>query len=303
MNKKNKLLLSSVGLLLVSGFAATASTFAWFTTVRSASVNFSSATITTNNAGLEVKYNDSKSYSTMSATNDGNNITLTGGNKVTDISGNGVNFYKPTWNAKSLESNLIADKIDKINYKTKKGADKYFVDFALDITRTGSTTGQSVDEDVNGLMVFLGSNTRITAKDPAKPADVQAVKAARLAVVDADDNVVRTLSPETETTYSFIEEKAGAVKEVYGLDGYGFKDYGTGEVQNSFPVTGSNVDAVKDSALIADLSWDTEGKAIKTVTLNFRAWIEGTDKDAINIAIGGVFNIELDIYALEVAKQ
>ena len=28
-----------------------------------------------------------------------NNLTLVGGNPITDISGNGINFFKPTWSA------------------------------------------------------------------------------------------------------------------------------------------------------------------------------------------------------------
>ena len=46
MNNKNKILLTSVGLAMLSGIAATSSTFAWFTTTRTASVSYSSATVT-----------------------------------------------------------------------------------------------------------------------------------------------------------------------------------------------------------------------------------------------------------------
>lgn len=302
MNKKNKLLLSSVGLLLVSGFAATASTFAWFTTVRSASVNFSSATVTTNNAGLEVKFNPGKSYSNMSATGTNNVISLTGANKVTDISGDGVNFFKPVWNAKSIntEDGLTADSITEIDYTAGNKANGYFVDFALDISRTSPVEGQPIDPLANGLKVFLGENTRITPKTVGSSKDEQAVKAARMAVVNSENKVVQYYSPVEETSYKYLKTGTGSI---YGLPGFEQATKLAADVRTSFPPTSNEVSSVEKQALIADLTWTAKGDVISTVTLNFRAWIEGTDTDAINSAIGGVFNIELDIYALEVAKQ
>ena len=54
MNKKNKVLLASVGLAIFSGIAATSTTFAWFTTTQNASLSFNSATVETQDNNLNV---------------------------------------------------------------------------------------------------------------------------------------------------------------------------------------------------------------------------------------------------------
>jgi hypothetical protein len=56
MNKKNKVLLGAIGLVLLSGIAATSSTFAWFTTVRTASISYSEATVQASDGNLAIEY-------------------------------------------------------------------------------------------------------------------------------------------------------------------------------------------------------------------------------------------------------
>ncbi|MDD3389646.1 MAG: hypothetical protein PHP09_04230, partial [Bacilli bacterium] len=56
MNKNKKLLLSSVGLAVLSGIAATGSTFAWFTTTRTATISYTSATVVSKQSNLKITY-------------------------------------------------------------------------------------------------------------------------------------------------------------------------------------------------------------------------------------------------------
>ena len=112
MNKKNKVLLTSVGLALLSGIAATGSTFAWFTTTRTASVSYSKATVKSGQSNLLIDY--VSSLNTMTESQAGSLLTLTGGNMVTDISGNGLNFYKPVWSANPA----IASSINEVVFSS-----------------------------------------------------------------------------------------------------------------------------------------------------------------------------------------
>ena len=99
MNKKNKVLLGAIGLVLLSGIAATSSTFAWFTTVRTASISYSEATVQSSDGNLAIDYQSSLNTWSGAPTYDAeaNKVTIAGANKVTDISGDGKTFYKPVW--------------------------------------------------------------------------------------------------------------------------------------------------------------------------------------------------------------
>jgi len=57
--QKNKVLLGAIGLVLLSGIAATSSTFAWFTTVRTASISYSKATVQSSDGNLAIEYKSS----------------------------------------------------------------------------------------------------------------------------------------------------------------------------------------------------------------------------------------------------
>ena len=201
MNKKNKVLLTIMGLVVLSGIAATSSTFAWFTTVRSASISYSSATVETQDNDLSVHY--VSSLNTMTATtndyvNDGktvNNVVLSGGNKVTDISGDGIDFYKPVWKANTYGGGQVADRIDDITLAAAGDADGYLIDFTLTIARGSGA------QSTNDLNVYFDAGTAVTAAS-ADAADVAAVKAVRMAAIKGGAAFYH-YSPEAETTYNY----------------------------------------------------------------------------------------------------
>lgn len=279
MKNKKQLILSLLALVLVSGLAATSSTFAWFTSTRTASLTFSSATVENRSSDLKVSYVGSQNtFTTVDPT--ANAIVLTGGNRVTDISGNGVNFYKPVWS--STED--VASVINLVST-----ADGYYIDMLLKVERT------STNANPKGLKVYLGENTVIAPVDGGNTKDVDAVKASRMAVVGYDDAlranpVVKHLyAPAVEASPKYLIANAAA--SAYNLNGYELVS-ATELKSDAFVTETLQADATYE---IADLMTASEAY------VGFRFWIEGTDAETINDkALGGMFKVNLDVYSLEV---
>lgn len=401
---KNKKILVGFALIAASGAAAVSSTFAWFTTNRSASIVFKDATIRNRSANLNVSYVSSFNSMIVSEGVDSfgdPKIDLTidrsveEAQYVTDISGNGLEFYKIGWSAIKNEN---TDRLDGVSSK-KAGeihevtprlpetidqddeglsADGFLIDFTLKVSRDNIATD-------HGLLVYLGQDTRITPRveklsdfndtvvlNPETNEDevvetahqkylkqqmknVNAAKAARLAVNDpinkenifiyAQDAEDETLMPQ----YMFLDQDKPLEpsRAAYGLDGFGLNELNEvrsgsvheltdindkkgqvvtvvaedGDPAHNFDFVSGfksylNLSQVEEVVvdndgndlpaweqpynygLIADLSTGNATEAF----VNFRMWIEGTDTDAINNVVGGVFNLELDIYTIEILK-
>ena len=282
MNKKNKVLITSIGLALFSGIAATSSTFAWFSAVQNASVSFNSAEVQYEENDLSVAYKSSLNTG-ITAGGTENALTLTGANMVTDISGNGLNFYKPLWDAAlDTPSARVAYDIDQLATAVAGDADGYFVDFTLTISRT--STGD------NGMKVYLGSGSGIAPVTASDDEDEQAVLGARLAVIDASNALLLTYAP-ADVSHSYIVAATG--EELYGVS-----DFDTASTTAVSSFTNYATVALANAAsavVIADLSTAT------SADVTFRAWLEGEDADTINDAIGGIFKINLNLYGLSVA--
>lgn len=279
MNKKNKVLITSIGLALFSGIAATSSTFAWFSAVQNASVSFNSATVEYEENNLSVAYKSSLNTG-ITAGGTANALTLTGANMVTDISGNGLNFYKPLWNA-ALDSPSARVAYDIVQVG-ETVADGYYIDFTLTISRSSIGT--------SGMKVYLGNGTEIAAVTSADSEDEQAVLGSRLAVLDSLGTVILVYAPDADGSYNYITPATG--ESLYSVAD--FDSVALTGVVNSFATYTTVTAADAGTVAIADLSTAT------TADVTFRAWLEGEDADTINDAIGGVFNIVLKIYGLSV---
>ncbi|OQC50066.1 MAG: hypothetical protein BWX57_00511 [Tenericutes bacterium ADurb.Bin024] len=280
MNKKNKLLLGAIGLVLLSGIAATSSTFAWFTTVRTASISYSEATVQSSDGNLAIDYQSSLNTWSGSPTYDANTnkVTIAGANKVTDISGDGKTFYKPVWTTPVT----AASAINSVPTSGSAGvADGFYVDFTIRLSRSNA-----VGE--NGLKVYLGTGTAIAPKDGGNVEDTGAVQAARLAVLDSLGNVKVRWAPEQETTPKYITTGTGPL---YGVSGY---ETVTDSTYKYGTITSAANMAAADSAgfLVADLSKGVANEA----NVTFRIWLEGEDVHCVNAIIGGVFNVNIALY-------
>ena len=280
MNKKNKVLLGAIGLVLLSGIAATSSTFAWFTTVRTASISYSEATVQSSDGNLAIEYKSSLNTwsGTPSYDEEANKVTIAGANKVTDISGDGKTFYKPVWTTPVS----AASSIETVPTTGDPGvADGFYIDFTVGLRRDNA-----VDE--NGLKVYLGSGTTIAPKNPEDPKDKGAVKAARLAVIDHEGDVKVRWAPEQETDPKYITTGDG---ELYGVSD--FKTTTDSTYKHGAITSADSMDDADDAGfLVCDLSKNVATE--RDVT--FRIWLEGEDSDCDNDILGGVFNVNIALY-------
>lgn len=277
MNKNKKLLLSSVGLAVLSGIAATGSTFAWFTTTRTATISYTSATVVSKQSNLKITYVSSNdTFASVPEAGPVSSLSLVGGMDITDISGDGLNFYKPVWSA-------TAGTASAINAVTESVGN--WVEFTVTISR----------DNVTGMKVYLGAGTSITPKT-ANAQDLKAVAASRLAVINVDtpaSPVVECIYTPSDASHSYLTT-AAAGTAVYGIDGYTKGTY-AGDLVTGTLATQTTIGAA-DAAktLVADLSTET------SADVTFRAWLEGEDTDAINEAIHGVFDINISLFGLDV---
>lgn len=278
MNKKNKVLLSTIGLVLLSGIAATGSTFAWFTSVRTASINFNDATVETKSGNLVIAYKNTGDAGGIIPSQTGNVLTLTGSNKITDVSGDGVDFYKPVW---ANSNSTVASVINAVT--TSVG---HYVEFGITVSRSNAAVANG-----NGLKVYLGTGTTITGKVDAanQVLNDSVVPATRLAVVDASDAVKLRWAPVAELTPKYLTNTPGSA---YGLTTHTLFDDSNLQV-GAFP---PDLTVIAASAYeVADLTG-----AVTSADLTFRVWIEGTDAQTVNAIIGGVISVNIALYALEV---
>ena len=161
MKLRSKLLLSATCLLTISVAATATSAYAWFVSNRQASVTINSATIKTNATNLKIAgvakdatNGDTAAFSTGAVAG---GLTASTDITATDISGDGVNFYKPklapdfgvlksdpataTYNATSISSVTNSDK------------NTYYHQFKLTFSQDNA--------DVN-TGVFLSSESKVS---------------------------------------------------------------------------------------------------------------------------------------------
>jgi len=283
MNKKNKVLLGAIGLVLLSGIAATSSTFAWFTTVRTASISYSEATVQSSDGNLAIEYVSSLNTwsGTPSYNKEANKVTIAGANKVTDISGDGKTFYKPVWTTPVSTASSI-ETVPTTGSPGVAVADGFYIDFTVRLSRDN-------DVDENGLKVYLGDGTTIAPRDPENPEDTGAVKAARLAVIDHKGDVKVRWAPEEEEGAKYITTAtAGSLYGVSGFETTTDLNYKHGAITSA-----ESMDDADDAGfLVADLSKDVANEA----NVTFRIWLEGEDEHCNNAILGGVFNVNIALY-------
>ena len=277
MNKNKKILLSSVGLAVLSGIAATGSTFAWFTTTRTATISYTSATVISKQSNLRVTYVSSNdTFDPAPVAGPTNSLTLNGGMNITDISGDGLNFYKPVWSA----TEDIASAINPVSESVGN-----WVEFTVTISR----------DNLTGMKVYLGEGTSITPKTTDDVEDLKAIAASRLAVINVDTPatpVVECIYTPSDATHSYLTTVTPGTS-IYGIDGYTTANFSGDLVTGTLETQTTIATADAAGALVADLSTET------SADVTFRAWLEGEDLDAVNAAISGVFDINIALFGLD----
>jgi hypothetical protein len=190
-----------------------------------------------------------------------------------------LKFYKPVWATPVSTAASVKD--------VSATADGYFVDFTVNLKRDNAKAEP-------GFKVYLGSGTKIAGKDNAdttiKALNDSVVPATRLAVISNNIVDIRW-APVAESTPSYIvADAAGTYKTVSG-----YKEQSDGALISGPILDYDNViDADAAGVLVADL-----GTGVATsIDVTFRTWIEGEDDDCINNIIGGIYNLEIDLYTL-----
>ena len=108
MKLRSKLLLSATCLLTISVAATATSAYAWFVSNRQATVAINNANVKTNATNLKIAgvtqaTGDTASFDTTAVSGALNPVTSAV--TITDISGNGKDFYKPELPAVAVASN------------------------------------------------------------------------------------------------------------------------------------------------------------------------------------------------------
>lgn len=280
MKTRNKLILSATAMLALSMGAMITGTVAWFTATRQATVNLSNVKVVSTQGDLQVELVGTP-YTVDTSVQ--GTLGLTGTDVVTDVSSNGITFYKPAFYDSLSTQALYIDDVT--------AEEDHFVDFQLTISRSDPT-------NTAGFLVYLGANSVIEAYDELEPADVAAANSARVSILNQARDARKFLwAPvDDETSYSFIEAGTGPI---YGVSGYDLadaeleSDFHAGVIATHTGINGTNDGHTGgDSPVIADLT--TAGSEVITV----RIWIEGTDSDCTNDAKNGFFTLTLDLYAL-----
>jgi len=289
MKKRTKRIGTVITLLCMSAIAATSGTLAWFSAVRTAYVTYSDAEIYQSQANLNVTFKNSlNSLADSTETTTTTTITLSGTNSITDISGNGINFYRPMWNCNYDAANSM-----KVIPMSNAGdADGHYVDFTLNF-------GRSPGEEDKDMHIFFGVGTALTPLDAGNQKDVDTIKALRMAVIGYDNGISETGTPQLKILYApeaetdpiyIIEDAAGLA---YGLSGYKLKDASTELKSHAFATKYTVAEAQANYPEIAVLT-----ASATNTDVTFRFWIEGTDEHCEDAIIGGKFKITLDIYSL-----
>lgn len=321
MKTKTKLLAALSAALAATAAVATTGTFAWFTTTRTATVNFTNTSVYNQAGNLKMKYikvdssttNDSSSGFVTSA-----NITGLAGSasaNITDISGNGKTFYKPNWKPGS-EGSVTSD-TTATAITTNSETAHYFITFQLRFENDGS----------KGLDLYLNNETLLSAvtnvasdapegtADPAAWATAQngkntaALKATRVAFWSTSSAAESTLAcvwqqDETDagTGYKFLTADAAGV--AYGATGSTVTGYTLSTVDPAKFHTGITWPAVQKGftaangqklGTVAANDGTNNGYLVVTVSI----WMEGSLSTCSNGCIGGRVSAAFKFAALD----
>ena len=293
MKLRSKLLLSATCLLTISVAATATSAYAWFISNRQATVAINNATVKTNATNLKIT-GVSTQNGTVSNPIDNKSTTITSTVTATDISGNGIKFYKPRLSpGYNGTTNYKALKIEEV-----KPEQNYYHEFSLNFsqTNTGVKTG-----------VYLGSGS--TVKSTKKP---DLPKAARIAFsTDNFTNVKLYLAPagaeqtfflkktsdtEVDMKPTLATEVVGAFTEIsnFSTDNSGYK------YSAALPTTNDDVtDATdKDNKPKSTFYLGELSSSITTLTVKIRIWFEGMDKNCITDYIADDLSANLNFYGV-----
>lgn len=294
MNNKAKLLLGLTSILAVSGAVAATSTFAWFTTTRTAQVNVTSMTVYNTASKLKIAYSAVTDGGADSGSVSGtNNLKVVGTTnaKITDLSGDGHTLYRPDWvpGGEGTTASSIAA-------KTNSSGNYYYLRFGMTFTNEGNVATD----------VYLNSGSSVfghiaDGESEATAASKLAAQATRVAFMDGDTVLTNwqydTTDGTTLASYSYLA--TGGTTPAYGVSGYQLATPTAKKfVMGDFHAVSSNFNTSGDydNQKLCSLAASGASGDAKTITVTI--WIEGSLVAAKNAAIGGLVDAKIYIAAI-----
>lgn len=293
MNNKAKLLLGLTSILAVSGAVAATSTFAWFTTTRTAQVNITSATVYSSTAKLQIAYSSVTDGGADSGTVTGTNLLSVVGTtkaKMTDISGDGHTMYRPDW--LPGQEGVSASSIGTL---TNSSGNYYYLRFGMTLTNVGNAA----------MTVYLNTGSKVFAHVPdggtATDESKLAAKATRIAFLDGDTVISNwqfdTTDGTAATSYKYLTTGGSGA---YNVTGY---QLATPTASKFHVGTFSQVHTgftADDAQTLCTL--DAAGGTAPEKTITVTMWLEGTSSSATNTdtanAVGGLVDAQINLAAL-----
>jgi len=302
MKTTNKFVLGLSAILAVSVGIGVTATYAWFRISRAANVNVTDATVVGEGSSLTIAYyqlGDESALLPTDATKNKNGFDISATtNTITDISGDGVNFYKPNWDPNAAETEDIALSIDKVaNTKTKS----YYIRFGISFTNSGQSAFDIYFNDGCKVTPVTAEGTDPDEIAAQQAKNNQAALTTRVALWNENHVTCKSVwQPDTtdgtaNTNYNFIAPSTDATKKVYTVSGYDFSSpdvtyfhAGAFDHLASAPASGSEIPGQKLVTVAANTTVKTE----------VAIWAEGTLSSTVNSAQGGHIGVTLSFIAL-----
>lgn len=292
MKFKNKILLASASLLVLSGAAASTGVFAWYTANRAAEVKVTKMTATSTEGALTIANGDGEEHGVSIAQNTNKdapqdlNITPVENAYLVDVTGKGDGtFNKPFYVTKSDPATMVGHWDSESAYQANYTGAYFYYSFDLKFSISGG--------DGNYGLLLSKSCTLADTAEATTVADT-----VRLSAVNGSRYVYANING-TDTgyyPYSTSDSKWSEATTITGgteTQGVLTSEYFTGTDGSEF--------TTKDDNYLGNIAHDG------SLTVTFYVWVEGhvsanTDAAADLTAAGNseaTFNLNLKFYTLK----
>lgn len=293
MKLRSKLLLSATCLLTISVAATATSAYAWFISNRQAKLKLSGAEVKTNATNLYIAgtgTTDLANGNTVGFAADAKRTAITAETLstvvATDISGNGVSFFKPNLAPDFADDNLVASSI--VAVKNDNATSKfYYHQFELTFTQSNVnvTTG-----------VYLSCDSTITEKSGGT---TEIENAVRVAFLDTSNNLLLYWAPHEITTGN-SKTMPNTYLMAASEDPVNMSDTNDAAVGAISDITDAKY---LDSTFIKDIDDASKIKAHNSKlleltngepkTIRVRVWFEGMDSDCTTAITNSKIDVNL----------
>lgn len=297
MKLRSKLLLSATCLLTISVAATATSAYAWFVSNRQAELKLIGAEVKTNatnlyiaGTGTTLSNGNTVGFATYSESPKQTSIGPADAKSVvaTDISGNGVSFFKPNLAPDFTNDNLNASSIDSVKNSTNK---YYYHQFELTFTQSNKdvTTGVYLSHEsiikptLENDSTNIEKAVRVAFLDPTKD-DANDADALLLywAPYEDSSSLPKTYLKASSTSPVKMGDKgdkSNAVGDIIDITNAKYLD-------SSF-----NKDIDDASKIKAHNSKLLELTNGETQKIRVKVWFEGMDSDCVT----GITNSTIDV--------